>query len=211
MQLGTCGPAGGRLAGRGRRHEAQEDAAGDLPALPVECQVGLLGTPSERAQDAADGLVALARHAPPAAALEEVGERVLQEREPAGPAGDVADDLAGQTGLQRDPDRRRGALDRPLQLVAREGRDELRAGSHELSELPGAEQAVEVVRPHGSHDEEPAVAGGETCGEGREEARSLLFVRDEGEQLLELVDHEEQARGSLGARRGERVAGIAGA
>ena len=201
-------PAGSRLARWGRHHEAQKDLPGDRPALLAEGQVRLLGSSPERTEHAADGLVARTGQLPPACAFEQIGQGVLEERKATWPPDDVGDDLAGQTRLQRRPDRRGGALDCALQLIAGQRSDELRARPYQLAELPGAEQAVEVVGAHGGDDQKPAGAGRKARRERREEAGPLRLVGAEGNELFELVDHEEQARRSFRERESERAARV---
>ncbi len=104
----------------------------------------------------------------------------------------VADDLPHEPRLQVDPDGARRCCDRlgkPL-LGRRAHRDQ--PGTHQIAELGVLERPVEEVGAHGENDAHPAPL---VCGDGHqavEKEPACLLGPDGGEQLLELVDHEEQ-------------------
>src|SRR2546426_3569105 len=103
-QLATPDPPSCVLRCRIHAHEPEEDlAAGSLRAR-VDASVELLGAAAERADNPARRHVALKREYVAPASREQLGERVLQQRQPTGLVVDVCDDLGDEAWLKPDAD-----------------------------------------------------------------------------------------------------------
>ena len=122
---------------------------------------------------------------------------------------DVGDDVGDEARLERHPHGLGRPRDRLLQLCGRERVDVLLARLEQRAEVAVAQRPVVEVRPQRDHEANTSVRSGDGVREAREEAPSLVFVRQR-EQLLELVDDEQelaavvrqQALDRAGKRRG---------
>ena len=172
--------------------EAKEDVTARRLRRRTKTRVEILRTPAERADDPAGRDVALERQRVARAGREQLGQRVLQERQGARLIADVGDDLGDEPRLETNTDASRRPLDRLCKLVLRGRGDRDHPGPQELPELRVAERVVEEV---GAQRDENArtrawVVG--ERGEAREEPAARLLVGRQREQLLELVDDEQQ-------------------
>ena len=191
-ELASAHPASRVLRGRIGADEAQEDLAACRLCRWTEAVVELLRAAPESADDATGRDVALEHQRVRGAGREELGQRVLQERQGAGLVADVGDDLGDEPRLEPDADASCRPLDRLRKLVLRGCGDRDHSGPQELPELRVAEWMVEEV---GAQRDENAcrrmrVVG--KRGEAREETAAHLLVGCQREQLLELVDDEQQ-------------------
>ena len=185
-------PAPRVLGPLAERDQAQEQLPGGLLAVVVELRVELLGSAPQRPGHAADLPVGLEEQGPAVAPFEELGERVLHQRERAGLLGDVGQHRGHEARLQRDVDALRRPGDRPLELLGRERHHRLDAGLEQLREPPVQQRPVVEVGPQRGDHAEAAVRIGGGGLEAPEEVRPDGLVLDEREHLLELVDHEDE-------------------
>ena len=171
-----------------RRKTWRQAARADGPKACVE----ILGTPAERADDSTGREVALERQHVAGAVREQLGQRVLQERQGAGLVADVGDDLGDEPRLEADADASRRPLDCLGKLVLRRRRNRDHPGPQKFPELRVAEGVVEEVGAQRDENARRRVGVAGERGEAREETTARLLVGRLREQLLELVDHEEQ-------------------
>jgi hypothetical protein len=193
LELALEDSAAGVLGPIGDGHESQHDLTHDLVRMPAQTGQESLGALHQRAGNAADGLVGGMADPGAAPVLEQLGQRVLQQRQRAGSIGHRADQLGHQRGLEGDavPLGREG--DRPLQLVTGHRRDDLGSVAQQLTDTPMLQRPVVEVGTDRGDDPNPALFVGDR---GDERVQKALCCRrvDLGEQLLELVDHEHQLR-----------------
>ena len=110
-------PSAGRGAACPRRLRRRSRAAGTpassaAPLLPIQPVEQLLGATGQRARDAADLPVRLEGHRVGSSRLEQLRQRVLEERKRPRSLGHVRDHLRHERELRHDPDPRRRAVDR---------------------------------------------------------------------------------------------------
>ena len=148
----------------------------------------------ERPGDPADLLVGGEGQSIVVPTLEELRERVLQERESTRLMGDVGDHLRHQAWLRPDADPLDRPSDRLLELVGGERRNRLGPFSEQLPESGVDEWAVVEVCPEGHDDAEPTLGVGGGDAKRLEEQFPLPLVRGQCEDLLELIDHEHDLR-----------------
>ena len=110
-------PAGvaGALA---QGHQPQENLASRICSRRVETRVDLFGPSAEGARHPAQGVIFGLGQRRLCTALEELGQRVLEQRQRARLIGHLGHDVADQTWLERDTDPPRGLDDGVLQLLA---------------------------------------------------------------------------------------------
>ncbi len=189
--LGPPDPPPRVLTALPERDEAQEELPGGRPARVVEAPVEVLRPLYQRPRDPADRAVGVERHLVVAAPLEQLGQRVLEERQRPGLVGHLADDLRHELGA----DGHALALGRPghgaLQFLRGEGRDDLGPAPDQGRDLPVPEGAVEEIRSQREHHAKAARRFAHGRGEGPEERPAASLVPAEREDLLELV-HEQQ-------------------
>lgn len=214
LQLGGGIALARQLAGRARLagvpgalaegDEAQEDAARDL--LPrrrqlAEASIGVARhrRPQPAAALAAQPLVGGQREQAPLALLPQLHQRRLQKRQGLRRDLGLAEEALHQRRLEVDPGGARRSHDGGAQRLAAQRVDQAvrhgaaapqRAG-HQLAEKVGA-QAQDQLTPR----------LGAQLAERGEEALARVGL-GEGEGLLELIDHHEQA-GAVSARGQER-------
>ena len=111
------------------RDETQEELPRGFLPVVVELRVELLGPPPEGTRDATDLPVGLEEQRASVAPLEELGERVLHQRERAGLLGDVGQHRGDEARLQRDVDALGRPGDRPLELLGRQRHHAPRPGT----------------------------------------------------------------------------------
>ena len=125
------------------------------------------------------------------AAIEQLGEGVLEQRQGVRLPADLRDQFGQQTLLERDPDAPRRSQRGGFELIGGQRRDVEHVARHQAAERRVHQRAVVEVRPQG--DQHPGAAP-RVRGQGDEaveEAVALLVV-DQREQLFELVDHQQQ-------------------
>src|SRR5512132_4554693 len=118
-ELAAAHPAPRVLRGRVDADEAHEDLAARALGRRTEPRVETLRPASERADAAAGRDVALERQRVGGAGREELGQRVLQQRQGARLVAYVGDDLGDEPRLIANADASRGPLDSLRQLVLR--------------------------------------------------------------------------------------------
>ncbi len=129
----------------------------------------------------------------PAAMVEELGERVLEQRQRPGAVGHVPHQGGDERRLEADPVRLRRAGDRPLQVARRHRCDDLGPFAEQLADASMLQRPIVEVGAQGDHDTDPALLVGDGTHHVGEEARGDRRI-DLRVQLLELVDHEHQLR-----------------
>ena len=191
-ELASAHPASRVLRGGVGVDEAQEDLAACGLRRRTEARVELLRAAPESADDATGREVALERQRVAGAGREELGQRVLQERQGARLVADVGDDLGDEPRLEADADASCRPLDRLRKLVLRGCGDRDHPGPQELPELRVAERMVEEVGAQRDENARGRVRVVGERGKAREETAARLLVGRQREQLLELVDDEQQ-------------------
>src|SRR5262249_12263254 len=116
-------------------HEAKKDLAAGGACRRPQVRVEILGTPAKRADDSTGREVALEGQYIATAVREQLGERVLQEREGARLIADVRDDLRDEPGLELNADTSRRPLDRLGKLVLGRRCNRDHPGTQNLPEL----------------------------------------------------------------------------
>ena len=134
-ELAAADPAPRVLRAGVDADEAKEDLAARGLRRRAEARVEILRAAAERADDAAGRDVALERQHVGGAGREQLGQRVLQQRQGARLVADVGDDLGDEARLEANADASRRPLDRLRQLVLRGRGDRDHPGPQELPEL----------------------------------------------------------------------------
>ena len=181
-------------------HEPEEELADGFPAAGLSGRVQVLGAGGEGPADAPDLTVRLEREAPVVASIVELGERVLDERQGAGLLRDVRRDLRDERAVDLEARMLRRPDDRPLELLGRQGAEDLGARPEQLAHPRIAERpVVEVGAERGDHAH-PARRVRGRDPKALEEQRPVVLVLGERERLLELVD-DHQELGAVGDDR----------
>ena len=157
----------------------------------VELVVERLGPAGEGGRDASQPAVRGQLDHLTAAPVEQLRQRVLEEREGAGAIGDVGDDVGEEARLEPHAGPLGGTVDRPFQVGRPHRRDDLGAVAQQLPEGAVAKRTVVEVGPEREHDAQRAVRVLDRTDQGIEERLRRRRARLR-EQLLELVDHEQQ-------------------
>jgi hypothetical protein len=186
------------IRGLAEHDQAQKELVHSLSAVGVQSLVEDLRSACDRPGDSADRLVRRPRERRAVAALMELGQRVLQQRQRTWLVDDVGHDLREQTLLERHPHSLRRARGRPLELVRRQRKHRLDRVAHHLAEPAVEQRPVVEVRPQRRDHSEPAPRVTNRQLEARQEVHAPLVVLDEREDLLELVDDEQQVRAVIG-------------
>ncbi len=139
------------------RDQAQEQLLGSLLARRVRRLVQLLSAARERPRDAADLAVGLRSERAVAPPVEQLGERVLQQRERAGLLGNVRHDLGDEGRFDPHPGVLSGPGDRALQLLGRQRDDRLGPRAYQLGEAAVRERAIVEVGTERRHDPDTGV------------------------------------------------------
>jgi len=154
------------------------------------------GQPRHGAADTTDPLVRRVAHHATVPSLPQFDQRRRQEGQGTGLLGHVGDQCGRELRFHAQPGGPCRQLDRPSQLVGHKRSDDDLAGAEEPGKvaLLGAE-AVEV----GSHRDDDGAAPSRVACErrdGADERGPLDLVVAKGEDFLELVDDEQDARAS---------------
>ena len=130
---------------------------------------------------------------PDVAAVEQLGERVLQQRQRAGLVATSATISATRPGSNATPTRSAGSAIARSSSSGASGVTDLGAAREQLAEAAVLERPVVEVGPQRGDD--PDAAAGRDGGPQRVEERvALALVVGQREELLELVDHEQARR-----------------
>ena len=176
------------------RHEAEAQLASRLLLLLVEFVEQVGGPPLQRAIEAPHRSVRRCRQHVAGAAVEQLGERVLEQRKCPRLVPDVRDQLAEQGRLEGHAVRLGGAESSGLEFLRRQLCDVDDARAEPSAEL-GVRQLVRVeVGAQRQHDADAAVGIVDGGHEVRQEPLADRWVVDEREQLLELVDDQHEVR-----------------
>jgi hypothetical protein len=123
--------------------------------------------------------------------LEQLRQRVLQQRQGARSIDDLAHNLRHDEWLDIYADPAGWADDGCFELVDRHRRDHLGPVAEQLAETPMAQWTVVEVGPQRDHDADAGARRGDDVDEPVDETSRRVLV-DLGEQLLELVDHQQE-------------------
>ena len=193
-ELAPVGAATGVLCALSERDQSQEELPGCILGGLAQPRVDLLGATGERSRDSAHRLIGGTQEDAPLAALVQLGQCVLEQRERAGLVRDVGDHLREQARLERRADALGRPRDRTLELVGPQRHDRLDVVAEQLGEAAVEQRPVVEVGSQRGHDAQPAMGIGDRSLEHREEVRSPLVVFDQCEDLLELVENEHELR-----------------
>ena len=192
LQLGTPRPAAGIFNTLAQRDQAQKHLARSRLAIGVKRQKRIFGAARQRAKHPADCQVRVARQHAAAAPLEQLGKRVLQQRQRAGLLANIGHDRGGQLGIdQRTSALGRGA-DRAAQLVGRERQGHLGAGTHQRAEAGHEQRPVVEIGPQRDDHAQPALGAVYRVVERLQEARAHCLVGAERKGFFKLVDEQHQ-------------------
>ena len=192
-QLGPGGATAGVLGALAGLGEAQQHAAGDGLALGAHAAVDRVGAAGQGPLDPARGGVGLEGQRPAAAALPDLEQQVLHQREGPGAVGDVGEDAAREPGLELEAGPLGRLLDGPAQAARVQRAEQHLLGGDERAQLGVLGQAAVEVGTHRDHDHRAPAGDAGRVHQVAEEGRALALVGAEGEGLLELVDDHEDA------------------
>ncbi len=168
-----------------------------------KAEEGCLRAAREHAAQPAERVVARQREHRLRALLEQLGQGVLEQRQAAGPGHRLGDELGDEAGLDRDA-HPLGRRDHGRLQLARRHRQDVDDARHEdLAELGMLERPVVVVGPQREDHDEVAVRLGEGGGQDAQELVAPRLLAG-GEELLELVEHDDDAL-AIGQRRERQV------
>ena len=140
----------------------------------------------------------------PATVVEEFGQRVLQERQRAGPIGHLTNQRSDDSRVEGHGVQFRRARDRMLQLGSGHRCDDLGPVTEQLTEISMLQWPIVEVGSQGDDDTNSALLVGDGAHQVGEEAvrrrRVHLCV-----QLLELVDQQQQLRTGFGQHPVDRT------
>ena len=150
--------ATGVLAALAERDEAEEHLPGDLVGLVAEAAQQAIGALDQRARDPAELLVGGVVDAVAAPAVEQLGQRVLQQRQRAGSIGHLPDQ--GRDAMPARTSRRALSrqCDRPLQLARGHRRDDLGPLAEQFAETAMLQRPVVEVGSKRGDDTEATAA-----------------------------------------------------
>ncbi len=194
VELADRDPPARVLASLAERDQPQEDLLDRPPPLGIGGRVEEVRAGCEGARHPAHLPVRGQREPIPIPSLEELRERVLQQRQSAGLVRDVGDHLGDETRLEEGGLPFRRSADRLLQLVGGERRNRLVPRRQELAEPRVHERPVVVIRSERHDHPEPAARI--ECRDSQRFQGELAFplVGRQREQFLELIHDEEQLR-----------------
>ena len=208
MRSRSASPSRLRLGTRQRTGSPSRDgvpaAAGPNAGPPAARRQGVVeavGGAGDGAPDAAGGPVALDGQDVAVAAAPRLGQRVGQQRKAAGLALAVPHQQLHQPVLQAEPGQLRGLLDRLAERVTRQGGHQVQPLLGETTEAGLGAEATDVVAAHG--DDHRRHLGG-VLGDASAEAADDVGGMTQGEELLELVDHQDGRAVDLGDGRVHR-------
>jgi hypothetical protein len=151
-----------------------------------------LGASGQRSGHAPDLPVGLQGEGGVLPVFEQLGQGVLQQRQGPRLILHFGDQLGHQPGLQRHAHPLGRFTDGLLQLRSRQWRQHLGPGPEQLTEARIRKRPVVEVGPQGQHHPDAALGVGGRRVQGCQEPGPPGLVVDQGEQLLELVDHHQQ-------------------
>ncbi|GBC87637.1 hypothetical protein HRbin12_01653 [bacterium HR12] len=171
--------------------QPEEHLERELPLGFLESRVRLLGPTGHDPVQPTEPAVPLDREPPIGPALEQLGERELEERERARLPDRIRDERREQRGLDLGPDPARGPQDRQLHPVGGHRQDAHDPRDEGVGERGVQERPVVEVAAEGQHHPDASVGFLDHHCEGREEPLPVR-LSGRGEQLLELVHDEEE-------------------
>jgi hypothetical protein len=128
---------------------------------------------------------------PPVPPVEQLGQRILQQRQGGGAVRDIRHDPSDHAWFESDADAICRPFDRSLELLGGHGGHELGSLAQELGEGVVAERTVVEVGPNGDDEAKTAPPIEHCfCERGEEGLRGRDTAL--GEDLLELIDHEHE-------------------
>ena len=176
----------------------------DIVRFVTETGQQPIGSLDQRAGHPAELLVGGVADPAAAPMLEQLGQRVLQQRQRAGAIDDLPHQLGHERRLERDAVLFHRAGDRALQLERAHRGDDFGAVAEQLTETAVLQWTVVEVGAQRGDDADPTLVVGDGAHQADEEAIRRRRV-DLGEQLLELVDHEQQLRAVVRQHAVERA------
>ena len=136
--------------------------------------------------------------------LPDLEQHVLQEGKRAAWIVDLGQDRLHQARFELQADEGGRFLHGPAHLVGVEGPDEELLGRDPYPQLVEGRAAVVEVGPHAEDDEHPPPGDGRRIEEVGQEGGAFVVVGTEGEELLELVHHQDDAVADRTVAQGER-------
>ena len=197
LQLGPADPPAGVVTVLADVDEAKEHRAGGLASLVVEAVIDRLGPPADRAGETAGFLERGERDHVALPLGEQLGHRVLQEREGAGLQRGLGGDPIHQLRLDLDAHPGGWQPDGIGDLGGGHRSDRHRASLDGIADAGVAERPIEVVGPQRRHEADDARRTARDVHDHLQEGPPFTIIDGLGEQLLELVDDDDQ----LGALR----------
>ena len=125
--------------------------------------------------------------------VEHLGQRVLQQRQCAGPIGHLPNQGRHERRLERDAERLRRAGDRPFQVERCHRRDDLGPVAEQFAEGSVLQRPVVEVGSKRDDHADATLLVGDGADQAGEEPVGRRRV-DLCEELLELVDEQQQLR-----------------
>lgn len=172
--------------------------------LVAEAGQQSFGALHQRARHPAELLVRGVVDAVAAPIVEQLRQRVLQQRQRAGSIGYLPDQGGHERRLERDAVRLRRTRDRTLQLVRRHRCDDLGPVAEQFTETSVLQwPVVEVGSQRGDDTDATLLVGDGTHQIGEEAVRGRRV--DLCVQLLELVDQQQQLRTVMGQHAVDRT------
>ncbi len=171
--------------------ESQEQLPRRLAVCVFKARIDRVGAAADGTAQAAEVMESVERQGVADPSLEQLGQRVLQQRQ-GGLVADVAHDLGDQPGLDLDADVARGADDRRLDVGCRHRSHRLRGLRQQIAERPVEKGAVEEVRPQRQDDADARTDVGDCRANAVQKPNTGFVVVDVREHLFELVDHDQE-------------------
>ena len=134
----------------------EPDFACDILPRRGEPFVDLLGAGGERAGDTTDPLVCDPGEEEAVASIDQLGQRVLHQRECSWLVYNVVGDALDQPALEFETNRRRRIGDRSREVFASRNRHREQRISNKRSEIGDGHWAVEIIGPERRDDPDPA-------------------------------------------------------
>jgi len=137
------------------RDKAQEQLARDILSVGSKSLVELLGPAGQRPAHATTCAVGTTGKHASLAPLEQLGQRILEQRQRPRLRADIAHHLRHQLRLGRHARAPRRRADRLLQLIRVERQHHLGAGTHQLAQLRVTQRPVVEVGAQRDYDPHP--------------------------------------------------------
>ncbi|WST43820.1 hypothetical protein OG592_06075 [Streptomyces avidinii] len=185
-------PAPGVLRTVAQSRQPQEQRPGEIPLYRRQRQVCGLGGLRERVLDAARGLVPVQGQPTAAAAAPGLDHRMGDQRQRPRLTGRVRDHRGQQRAGHRAPGEHGRPRDDLAQLLTAHRTDRDLRVAHRLDQVGVLDAVAVEIGAHTEHD--PGPAGRRRAGRDQQgdERVALVPVPAEGEDLLELVDHDQR-------------------